>query len=413
MATVDQAAIETLRTEVLDWRHRWVPPEWYGRTIGEVLAGQPVLADLDGPVATIDRAALRYNMSEMAAWCARTGVTIAPHGKTTMAPQLIAEQVGHGAWAVTVASLAQARVLRTFGVNPIIVANEVVDPAGLAWVVAEQRRDPAFRLLCWVDSAAGVALLDDALRDAPRQVEVLVEMGFPGGRAGCRTVPEAVAVAAAAAAAPRLRLAGVAGYEGVVPSPPGQDGVAEVDAFLLGMGEAARRIAPLMDRVDEVILSAGGSSYFDRVAALLGPDTLDCPVRTVVRSGCYLTHDSEHYVELTPSARGVADAPRFTDALRVWARVLSRPEPELAMLAAGRRDLPYDQGLPRAVRRPGWRVTALNDQHAYLAVGAGDELRVGDRVELGISHPCTLFDRWSLLPVVEDGAIVDLVRTFF
>jgi len=33
---------------------------------------------------------------------------------------------------------------------------------------------------------------------------------------------------------------------------------------------------------------------------------------------------------------------------------------------------------------------------------------------LGISHPCTAFDKWQLIPVVdEEYRIVDVVRTFF
>lgn len=398
--------------DVLDWRYRWVPPAWHGKTPAEVVATKPLLFDhTDGPVAVLDGPALRHNLRAMADWCTRHGVSLAPHGKATMAPRLIAAQLDHGAWGMTVASLAQARVLYAHGVKRIVVANEVVDAAGLRWVASRQREDPAFELFCWVDSVAGVALLDRVLADAGavRPLDVLVEMGLPGGRAGCRTLDTAAEVAAAVGAAPRLRLVGVAGYEGIV-----QGGVQGADQFLAQMRAAAHRVEPFFGDTDEVILSAGGSVYFDRVAELLGPDVLaDRPIRTVIRSGCYLTHDAGYYAVRTPAARGVPDAPRFQDALRVWARVLSRPEPELVLLAAGRRDLPYDQGLPLPVDRPGWQVTALNDQHAYLRVGAGDEVGVGGWVALGIAHPCSLFDRWNLLPVVDGRTVVDLVHTYF
>jgi D-serine deaminase-like pyridoxal phosphate-dependent protein len=105
--------------------------------------------------------------------------------------------------------------------------------------------------------------------------------------------------------------------------------------------------------------------------------------------------------------------------------VLSRPEPELALLGLGRRDVPYDQGYPRpmaVVRRDGSsegidgrvEVTALNDQHAFCRMEAGARLEVGDLVRCGISHPCSAFDRWRVIPVLDDGdRVVDAVATFF
>jgi D-serine deaminase-like pyridoxal phosphate-dependent protein len=38
---------------------------------------------------------------------------------------------------------------------------------------------------------------------------------------------------------------------------------------------------------------------------------------------------------------------------------------------------------------------------------------VGDWVDCGPSHPCTVFDKWQLLPVVDGDTVVDLVRTWF
>lgn len=60
-------------------------------------------------------------------------------------------------------------------------------------------------------------------------------------------------------------------------------------------------------------------------------------------------------------------------------------------------------------------MSALNDQHAFLR---GGDVAVGDAVCLGLSHPCTAFGKWSLIPVVDDAEaaaprVVDLVRTFF
>ena len=63
---------------------------------------------------------------------------------------------------------------------------------------------------------------------------------------------------------------------------------------------------------------------------------------------------------------------------------------------------------------PGHSITRLNDQHAFLRCPAGSPLAVGDLVGLGISHPCTTFDKWSLISVVNDTYdVVGAIRTFF
>jgi D-serine dehydratase len=47
-------------------------------------------------------------------------------------------------------------------------------------------------------------------------------------------------------------------------------------------------------------------------------------------------------------------------------------------------------------------VLSLNDQHARLRVAPGSELQPGDLVGFRISHPCTTFDNWRALPMVDD-----------
>ncbi|HUO40179.1 MAG TPA: amino acid deaminase, partial [Mycobacterium sp.] len=130
--------------------------------------------------------------------------------------------------------------------------------------------------------------------------------------------------------------------------------------------------------------------------------------RTVIRSGAYLTHDDGLYARTSPLARA------FRPALTVWAQVVSRPEPDLALLAMGRRDVSFDQDLPVPYRLAHSHVVKLNDQHAYLRLAPQSRLAVGTWLEFGISHPCTVFDKWQLIPVLDaDGRVVDLVRTFF
>jgi D-serine deaminase-like pyridoxal phosphate-dependent protein len=415
-----------IRAERVDWRCKALPDSAFGRTVGEVsAAGLDLFEDgFVGPVLVLDDDALTHNLTTMADWCARHGMSLQPHGKTTMAPQLFARQLELGAWGMTAANVSQLRVYRAFGVSRVQLANELVDPAGLRWVSRELDRDPGFEFACWVDSPAGVTLMNAALRDAIRPVDVLVELGTPGGRSGARDLAAAREVAEAVAKSPALRLAGVAGYEGVVSRGSSSDALGSVAAYLERMRTLATQLDWSVQSVPEVVVSAGGSAYFDVVTDVLGRDWEGLPVRPVLRSGAYLTHDDGFYQDVSPlgSTRRLPDAEPFRPAFLAWAQVTSKPEPGLALLTMGKRDAPYDEGLPvpRFVRRDGvveplsgCRVAKLADQHTFLVPDGGTLPEIGDWVGFGLSHPCTTFDKWRLIPVVRGTTVVDLIVTYF
>ena len=393
----------------------------------DLAAAKPALreAGVGYPLLTLRDSALAGNLAAMAAWSAEAGVALAPHGKTAMSPELAARQLAHGAWGITVASIGQLQTYRAFGFPRLMLANELVDEAGIAWLAAELAADPGFEAYCYVDSADGVAILDRCLRRHPagRRLPVLVEIGYAHGRTGCRSDGQALDVAKAAQATGTLAVAGVAGYEGTLAG--GED---EVAAFCRRLRALAPVIYTALDeaavRAGPPIVTAGGSAYFDVVARELTAGE-DGAVQVILRSGAYLTHDHGFYGAVSPAGRGVPGAPALRPALELWAQVLSRPEPGLALLGAGRRDVGFDKGLPVPLRvagrapepecdTAGWQVTELNDQHAYLRMDADAALGPGDLVVLGISHPCTTLDRWRALVVLDDDDhVIDIVHLFF
>jgi D-serine dehydratase len=378
----------------------------------------------------LKQSALRHNIDAMAALCKRHGISLAPHGKTAMSPQLVQMQLDAGAWAVTAATMWQVRVWRAFGAGRVILANELVEPVAIRWIADELRRDPEFDFYCLVDSVSEVRLLEAALDGArlERRLPVLLELGLAGGRTGCRTRDQAHEVARAVAASRRLSLAGVEGFEGIIGGTGMATMLEKVDTFMSEMRALVVELdgARLFDQSAEVMITAGGSAFLDRVIAEFGkPWRLSRPTRAVLRSGCYITHDAVHYKEQSPFGSRLADTGPLEEALEAWGVVLSRPEPGLALLGFGKRDVPHDLELPvpRLAKREGEplrtlgagaSITALNDQHAYLKVPDSDELAVGDLVGCGVSHPCTAFDKWRLLPVVDDGyRVLDTVLTYF
>jgi len=385
---------------VLSVRHKSVPPALWGRRVSEVAAEAHPVSAFATPLLVLERAAADANVATLTGWAAERGLVLAPHGKTTMAPVLWRRLLDAGCWGLTVATAWQAQVARAAGVNRILLANEVVDPVAAAWIAAELDAHPGLELACWVDSPESVAAL--AATAGERPIDVLVELGDAGGRTGARGVAE-----------PRLRLRGATGYEGSYGADREPETVARVRSYLAGLAELAGALLAAHG-IPDPIVTAGGSTWFDLVAEQLAP--LTDRARVILRSGAFQAHDDVFYTRTA--------ALPFAPALTVFARVVSRPEPGLVLLDAGKRDVPSDLDLPVVLQTadgralPGARVTALNDQHARVELAPDAVLAVGEVVLLGVSHPCTAFDRWRLIPEVEgarvpDPRVVGFVATVF
>lgn len=393
--------------------------------------------DLPLPAAVLRQSALDHNAAWMQAFAERAGVLLCPHGKTTMAPQLFQKQIADGAWGITAATAAHVRTYRHFGVPRILLANQLIGRANIDLVFDELDADPDFDFYLLVDSIAGLELLRGALADRPlsRPLQVLLEVGVLGGRAGVRTLEEGIALGRAIRdAGPSVALRGVETFEGV----HGGEDHARVELAVLTMltmvGELARAgceedwFAP-----GAVILTAGGSAFFDLAAEVLRAVGQTREMLVVLRSGCYLSHDSLHYARMQSRIRQRSGAfwgsgCGLQNALEVWAYVQSVPEAGRAICGIGKRDLSHDLELPQPIWwfRPGThdapqgvasslRVTALNDQHAFVdSLDGAVPWQVGDLVGFGVGHPCTTFDKWPLLfTVTDDYKVVGGIRTYF
>ncbi|WP_426999042.1 amino acid deaminase [Pseudarthrobacter sp. N5] len=434
MAAETVAALNSIR---LDWRHKAVPAAAAGLAAGDFITAGHRLGELQTPLLTLDAKAMRNNVERLAAWCDHHGVLLAPHGKTTMAPQLWAQQLKRGAWGITVANFAQLRVAREFGVRRLQLANSLTDPHAIEWVAGVATAEEP--ILSWVDSTVTVEVIERTLEAAGSSavLDVLVELGGTGGRTGARGIDAAMDVARAVSASSSLRLVGVSGYEGSLAHTADPDSLATVRGYLGEMKQLHEKVLAggLYGADADIILTAGGSAYFDDVVDVLSPcisaGTAGGPagrgVELMIRSGAYVIHDDGFYRGISPFSRDGSEP--FAAGMHGWARVVSQPEPGLAILDAGKRDLPVDEGLPQpqligpALGGPmqplkGASITAVNDQHCFMTFDAGTTaVRPGDVVRLGLSHPCTAFDKWTLIPVLadsdQDQTVVDLIHTFF
>jgi D-serine dehydratase len=259
------------------------------------------------------------------------------------------------------------------------------------------------------------------------QLQVLLELGVEGGRAGVRNEEQLQAVLGALSRwSGAIVLRGIEIYEGVLKDE------ASIRIFLQHAVEVTRRLAEekQFDRLP-ILLSGAGSAWYDVVAEEFSAASFADSVDIILRPGCYLTHDVGSYREAQKRIlKSNATAHRMNSgllpALQVWAYVQSVPEAGKAIVAMGKRDAAFDSGLPSPALhfRPGsltpapapahWEVTKMMDQHAYLQIADGDDLCVGDMIGFDISHPCLTFDKWRTLPILNAAYdVVDVVNTCF
>ena len=391
-----------------------------GKTFGEFLATKPNIftSGFHFPIATLRNSALQNNLTRMSQYCKSVGASLAPHAKTTMSPQLAQMQIDHGSWALTVANFSQARIFLDYGFNRIIIANEIVDPSAIA-DIGVRNLQSGVEIIFYVDSLDGLAIVQKSLKSlADARIYLLIEIGAQGGRAGLRNNEDASNIAQEIYKDARLKLLGVSGFEGVVPGGDRSDaGISKVAAFCKKIVGAAELVEGYVE-AEKMILTAGGSNYFDVVVEEF--DKFPHPFHLVLRSGGYVTHDHGAYMRMYPFER-MPLAKQLLPAIELWAQILTQPEPGLAIVNLGKRDSGIDIDTPFPIKRFSdtvvdfeGKIDHLNDQHGYLHFSIEQRLSAGDAIGLGISHPCTTFDKWKLFALVDDNYdVVDFIHTFF
>lgn len=420
---VDFSQAETMRLGA-----KGIAPTFWEQPVAKLAhSGIPALGGhFPTPLAVLKASSLENNLIKMAQFTAHNGLLLAPHGKTTLCLELFHRQIAAGAWGMTVASPSQASLSHAAGINRLIIANQVVDPCGLEIIADLQAGDPGLQLYFLVDSTEGAVLADQAFAKRGITANVLIEMGMPGGRCGCRSLAEVLDVARAIADLPNVNLCGIEGFEGLVfrsePEP--------VQQFLFEMGRCFEALESegLLAPIGPLLLTAGGSAYFDLATRLLR--SVEHPrLIKVLRSGCYVSHDDGVYDEQLTRAvarDATCGIPDLRPALEVWATVLSRPEPGLAIINAGKRDLgcdvdypfvrrhyrPSTMALPRSIA--GAELFQMSDQHGFVRLPEEADVAVGDVFGLGVSHPCTTFDKWPVLLEVDDSyRVLGAIRSYF
>ncbi|MBD3895604.1 amino acid deaminase [Halomonas sp. ML-15] len=398
------------------------------RDKGGIETGPELLSGVSLPAAVVFDAPLEHNIAWMQRFAEAHGARLAPHGKTTMAPALFRRQIEAGAWGITLATAPQCRAAFAHGMRRLLMANQLIGEANMG-IVAELIEGGA-DYYCIVDSAENVRQLGRFFAERGIRLQVLIELGVPGGRCGCRDSAQVEALVSAIAEQPALALVGIEGYEGMI---AGNDEVAAVRAYGERLVETVRLLhASGVLESEAPIVTASGSKWFDLIAAAFDKAELREHYTPVLRPGCYVVHDHKLYAGAMADvkARHPHLESELRPALEVFVHVQSLPEPGLAIIALGKRDIGHEPDLPLPLRLyplvsdpvaattpvdiSGWHATHIMDQHLFLAIPPEAKIAVGDVIAFGTSHPCLTFDKWRQLLLVNDALEVrESLATYF
>jgi len=388
--------------------------------------GDSLVSDVSLPALVVNQQALDHNIRWMQTFATNSGAELAPHGKTSMVPALFRRQIEEGAWGMTLATAVQTKAAYAHGVRRILMANQLVGQPNMA-LIAELLADSTFEFHCMVDHPDNVAALGAFFAERGLRLNVMIEYGVPGGRCGCRTEAQVLELADAVLAQPSLALTGIEGYEGVI---HGDHAISGIKAFAASL---VRLAVELQDKgafaLDRPIVTASGSAWYDLIAEAFDEQAVRERFLSVLRPGSYVVHDHGIYKDAQCCVldRRAELSEALRPALEVWAHVQSMPEPGFAVIAMGKRDVAYDAGMPNPLRRykagvlpasgddvSGCKVTAVMDQHAFMTVAPDCELKVGDIIAFGTSHPCLTFDKWRSGCLVDDDLrVIEPFSTYF
>jgi D-serine deaminase-like pyridoxal phosphate-dependent protein len=344
------------------------------------------LREIPTPALIVDVAALDRNIARMAAFFAAGPCRLRPHFKAHKTPEIARRQLAAGSCVgLTCATVDETEVAAAL-CDDLLLANEIVSPDKCARVAALARE---IAVTVAIDSAAGIETLASASRAAGVTLGVLVDVNVGQGRCGVEPGDAAVALARAAAATEGLTLRGVMGYEGhLQPLRNRDEREARARAAMHELVETARRIRD--DGIPCEVVSSGGTGTYDISGRVDGV--------TEIQAGSYVLMDTDY------DSVGVP----FEQAFFVVGTIVSRPSPERCVADCGHKSMTKDHGQPSVAGVAGATVTALNDEHAVIAVPESCTLSVGDRVQLMPSHTDPTVNLHDVFYAVNGERVLDV-----
>ena len=336
------------------------------------LPGTPI-EELDTPALVIDLPTFEANIAKLHGFFEQQVCKVSPTVKSHKCPDIAHRQLAAGGntGAICVAKVGEAEVMAQCGINHIRIINQVVGRTKVRRLVHLARN---VDLTVCVDDGNNVDELSEAAQAIGATLSCLVEINVGLNRSGVEPGKPALELAQWIARSPRLRFAGLLGYEGgmVVPD------------FEERSIKTRERIQLLLDSKELIedsglpveIASAGGTGTWNITGVIDGV--------TEVNPGSYVFMDMYHF----------GYCPDFEISLKVLSTVLSKPRAGTAVIDCGHHGIGLDYsstlagyipnftGLPAVESPRGARVNRLNAEHGVLDLkgGEAENLRPGDKV---------------------------------
>lgn len=345
-------------------------------------------SDIQTPSLVLDLDAFNRNVAKLRQMTRH--IRVRPHAKSHKCPEIAKRQIEAGAVGICCQKLSEAVVFAQAGINDILITNQVVDDKKLMRLAELSQ---AVKLGVLVDDVSQVQALARAMATMSKPLDVYVEVDVGGGRCGV-TAAQAGELAQLICASDNLQFAGLHCYHGGAQHmrQPSE----RADAIAHAVSVVNEAVSELTSRGIEVpcVTGAGTGTFWHEAGS---------GVYTEIQAGSYVFMDRDY----ADNQRQASD-PEFEHALFIQTTVMSVSHESFCVVDAGLKSMSFDSGMPTVWRHEELKFLKASDEHGVIKLPAGQNLRLGDTLELIPGHCDPTVNLYDDLIVVQGGKVVDI-----
>ena len=348
--------------------------------------------DLPTPCLVVEKSLFEANLKKMADHCKSTGIDIRSHCKIHKSVDIARKQMALGASGICCATIAEAELMVNAGIKGALYTCQPAGKNKIWRAVLLGAKEPTFRMVA--DDPMTVDLLDEAASVAKTKLTVLIDLYSGLTRAGHATGQPGLELAKKIDSKKNLKFGGVMGYSG---------SASHTKGFEERTAKSRKDVAPVVETAMmckqaglNVPVITGGSTGTYNIDKAIG--------LTELQAGSYIFMDT-----LYMGVGGKGDPKKYTDfapSLTVMSTVVSKNHPKQVTIDCGNKAMlkPTDQ----VKNRPDVVVENQGAEYGILKFNEGNELNLGERVELYCSNLDTSTNVYDRYYVVEGDRLVDV-----
>ena len=342
------------------------------------------ISGLSTPALVVDVNILKENMQAMKDILENSSLKLRPHYKSHKCADLAKWQIKNGAVGMTCAKLSEAEDLCDIGVEDILIANQIVDPAKIRRLA--DLANNCYLTVC-VDNAENISALSSAAKDSGSVIHCLVEYDIGMERCGVVKNDEVLALARHIINCDNLTFDGLQAYAGHVSH------IEDADKRRQMTLENYEKVKELISYLNEngiaVKTVSGGSTGTAELKAAEG-------LYTELQAGSYLFMDATYRNLSLP----------FKNSLFILTTVVSQRN-GLTVVDSGVKTCGTDQGLPKPLRGSVDEIVA-SEEHFQLH-NYTEKTAVGEKMFLVPAHCCSTVNLHDKIYLVDGETVVDRI----